>query len=94
MGSDKVPVLDEKSNYSDWKRRVQCWKKVTTVKPEAGAAALIMHMSGKPEAVAIQLDVEELSKAGGIDVLIAELDKLYEKDQTQSVFVTLLLSVC
>ena len=89
MGSDKVPVLDEKSNYSDWKRRVQWWKKVTTVKPEAGAAALIMHMSGKPEAVAIQLDVEELSKAGGIDVLIAELDKLYEKDQTQSVFTSI-----
>ena len=89
MGSDKVPVLDEKSNYSDWKRRVQWWKKVTTVKPEAGAAALIMHMSGKPEAVAIQLDVDELSKAGGIDVLIAELDKLYEKDQTQSVFTSI-----
>ncbi|XP_063692114.1 uncharacterized protein LOC134824261 [Bolinopsis microptera] len=89
MGGDRVPVLDEKSNYTDWKRRVQWWKKVTTVKPEAGAAALIMNMSGKPEAVAIQLDVEKLSIDGGIDVLIAELDKLYEKDQTQSVFTSI-----
>ena len=86
MGQDKVPVLNERTNCEDWKRRVTWWQKATTVKPDARAATLIMNMSGKPEEVAIQLNETELSVAGGVKLLIAELDKLYEKDQTQSIF--------
>ena len=86
MGKDKVPVLNERINYDDWKRRVDWWQKATSVKPEARAATLIMNMSGKPEEVAIQLNETELSVDDGVKLLIAELDKLYEKDQTQSIF--------
>lgn len=86
MGRDKVPVLDGKTIYSDWKKRVDWWQQATSVSPEARAATLIMHMSGKPEEVAIQLNSATLSVDGGVKLLIAELDKLYEKDQTQSIF--------
>ena len=86
MGKDKVPVLDGKTNYADWKKRVEWWQQATTVKPEARAATLIMNMHGKPEEVAIQLDVNKLSVASGVAILLKELDKLYEKDQTQSIF--------
>ena len=86
MGKDRVPVLDEKTIYSDWKKRVAWWETATSVKPEARAATLIMNMFGKPEEVAIQLDSTTLSVDGGVKLLIAEMDKLYEKDQTQSIF--------
>lgn len=89
MGSDKVPRLDSKTNYTDWKRRVLWWEKATSVKPEARAATLIMNMTGKPEEVAIQLDVAELSVATGVKDLMAELDKLYETDKNQSIFTSI-----
>ena len=56
------------------------------MKEESQAATLIMNMEGKPESVAIQLNHETLSVKGGVALLIKELDKLYEKDATQSVF--------
>ncbi len=86
MGKDKVPSLSDSTNYTEWKRRVMWWAQATTVKKEARAATLIMNMAGKPESVAIQLNHETLSVEGGVALLIKELDKLYEKDATQSVF--------
>ena len=86
MGGDKVPTLNDKTNYQDWKKRVVWWQKATDTKKENQAAKLIMHMNGKPEEVAIQLDADFMSVADGVSKLIAELDKLYEKDATQSIF--------
>ena len=86
MGRDKVPALGEKTNYDDWKKRVKWWQKATDTKPENQAATLIMHMSGKPEEIAIQLDVDGISVQNGVQLLLTELDKLYEKDATQSIF--------
>ena len=86
MGGEKVPTLNDKTNYQDWKKRVVWWQKATDTKKANQAAKLIMHMSGKPEEVAIKLDANAMSVDGGVELLIVELDKLYEKDATQSIF--------
>lgn len=86
MGGEKIPKLEDGTNYSDWKKRVRLWEMGTDIKEEHRAVKLVMNMSGKPEEVAIQLDAEKLGAAGGVKVLLDELDKLYEEDKTQSVF--------
>ena len=86
MGRDKVPILGEETIYSDWKKRVRWWNDVTDVKDEKRAATLIMHMSGKPESMAIQLDRTALSVAGSVEKLLTEMDKFYKKDETAIVF--------
>ena len=86
MGSDKIPALKDDTSYADWKKKVRIWEMGTDVKPQHRAAKLVMHMTGKPEEVAIQLNPEQLGAAGGVKVLIDELDKLYEEDKTQSIF--------
>ena len=86
MGGEKVPALKDGTSYSDWKKRVNIWRLGTDTKPEAQAIKLVMNMSGKPEEVAIQIAPEKLGSANGVRDLLAELDKLFEEDKTQSIF--------
>ena len=60
MGRDIVPVLDGKTKYADWKKRVEWWQQAANVKAGARAATLIVHRSGKPDECALQLDVAQL----------------------------------
>ena len=86
MGGEKIPSLTDETNYSDWKKRVKIWQIGTATKKPQQAATLIGWMTGKPEEVAIQIDIEKISDVGGVDYLLLELDKLFEEDKTQSVF--------
>ena len=86
MGGEKIPALKDGTSYTDWKKKVRIWEMGTDVKVQHRAAKLVMHMGGKPEEVAIQLDPTQLGAEGGVKVLLDELDKLYEEDKTQSIF--------
>ena len=86
MPSDRVPELDDSTNYSDWKLRVNNWILYTKTEKSKQAATLIGHMRGRPERAAIQLDVKTLCKDEGVAELLKELDKLYLPDVTQQIF--------
>ena len=43
-------------------------------------------MKGKPQEVSINMTLDVLGAKDGVDKLIAELDKLYKKDSSQSLF--------
>ena len=47
---------------------------------------LIMNMSGKPREVSLNMSTTTLGAEDGADKLIKELDKIYCKDSTQSLF--------
>ena len=47
---------------------------------------LFMNMKGKPQEVSINMTLDVLGAKDGVDKLIAELDKLYKKDSSQSLF--------
>ena len=83
MGRDVVPVLNGKTKYADWKKRVEWWQQAANVKAGARAATLIVHMSGTPDECALQLDVAQLSVATGMTLLLKELDKLYSTRRTR-----------
>ena len=81
-----IPILDDGTDYSTWKKKVDIWMLGTNAKPAQQAAKLIMHMKGKPQDVAINLDKTKIGADKGVEHLTAELDKLYKKDTTQSLF--------
>ena len=81
-----IPVLDDSSDYVTWKKEVEVWKLGTSAKNTQWASKLIMNMSGKPRDVSLNIPVNVLGATDGADKLIAELDKIYSKDTTQSLF--------
>ena len=81
-----IPILDDETDYVTWKKKVDIWKLGTNAKPEQQAAKLIMHMRGKPQEVAINISTTKIGSADGVKELLTELDLLYKKDTTQSLF--------
>ena len=81
-----IPILDEETDYSTWKKNVEIWKLGTNAKPNQQAAKLIMNMRGKPQEVAINIDPSKIGSDTGVKALTDELDALYKKDTTQSLF--------
>lgn len=79
-------MLDDSADYSTWKKEVNIWVLGTSAKPTQQASKLIMSMRGKPRDVAINLSPEEIGAEDGLKNLFKELDKLYNKDSTQSLF--------
>ena len=86
MGEDRVPQLKDGTVYADWKKRVAVWEASTKTEPKKRAPTLITCMKGRPEQVAIQLDLSKLSTDKGVEHLITELDALFLPDNTQQVF--------
>ena len=81
-----IPILDDQADYCTWKKKVEIWKLGTNAKPNQQAAKLIMHMRGKPQEVAINIDPSKIGSDTGVKALTDELDALYKKDTTQSLF--------
>ena len=86
MGGERIPILNDHSIYETWKKEVKIWQLGTGATKRQQASKLIMNMAGKPKEVAIQIESDKLGSDDGVTELIAELDKLYEKDSTQSLF--------
>ena len=86
MSLREILVLDDSADYSTWKKKVLIWQLGTAAMKKQQASKLIMNMKGKPQEVSINMTIEELGAEDGVDKLIAELDKLYKKDSTQSLF--------
>ena len=82
----ETPTLDDTSDYLTWKKEVAVWQLGTSASAKQQAAKLIMNMSGKPREVSLNISVAVLGADDGVAKLIAELDKLYCKDTTQSLF--------
>ena len=86
MGNERIPQLRDDTDYVTWKKEVQIWMLGTTAKPTQQAPRLIGFMEGKAHAAAIQIPAEELGAATGVTKLLEELDKIFLKDATQSLF--------
>ena len=81
--SERIPVLNDATDYGLWKKQVNIWVLGTQAQAAQQAARLIGFMSGKAHEAAIQIPPEEL---GTVAKLTTELDKLFLKDDTQSLF--------
>ena len=83
------PEVDD--DYSSWKTDIGVWKLFTDVKLEKIAPAVYLSLKGKARDVVRSMKPEDIGKAdgSGYDKLIAELDKVYLKDEASRMFCAL-----
>ena len=87
MGGDQPPLLTEGMDYLKWKREVGIWELGTSIAAAKQAAVCVLRIQDfKARDFATRLDVTELKKDEGLTYLMAELDKYFEEDNTQSIF--------
>ena len=86
MGNERIPPLRDDSDYLTWKKEVEIWKLGTTAKDTQQAPRLVGFMEGRAHEAAIQIPAAELGSTTGVTKLFAELDKVFLKDATQSLF--------
>ena len=75
------PSLGPETVYETWKNELEVWKLVTEVKKEKQALAVTLSLTGQARAKALEIDVAELNKADGMDVLLKALDELFLRDE-------------
>ena len=86
MGNERIPQLRDDTDYLTWKKEVNIWILGTTAKDTQQAARLIGFMEGKAHEAAIQIPPAELGATNGVTKLIEQLDTIFLKDSTQSLF--------
>ena len=79
------PSLSNSASFESWEKSVKLWKLVTDLKAERQGPALVLALSGKAKESVLELTVEQLSSATGVDLIIDKLSKIYKKD-TGNVF--------
>ena len=84
--SERIPNLEDNSDYSRWKKAVKVWQLGTTAKKARQARRLIGFMSGRAYEAALQITPAELGADDGVDKLITELDSVSKRRHTQSVY--------
>ncbi|CAG2232753.1 unnamed protein product [Mytilus edulis] len=80
------PSLTKEKSYQQWKNEVKMWQLVTELDIKKRGLALALSLQGKPREVALEITPEDLNVDEGVDKLIIELDKLFEKDKTDQAY--------
>ena len=62
------------------------WELVTELYKKKRSLALALSLQGKPREVELEISVEDLNVNEGVDRLITELDKLFEKDKIDQAY--------
>ena len=88
MSIKSPPVFHPETDddYVSWKSDIAIWKLYTDTKPEKLGAAVYLALQGKAREAVRVITAEEIGVADGYDRIIAELDKVYLKDETTRVF--------
>ncbi|CAG2240934.1 unnamed protein product [Mytilus edulis] len=80
------PGLTKDKSYQQWKNEVKMWQLVTDLDKKKRGLALALSLQGKPREVALEVDPTDLNVDEGVDKLITELDKLFEKDKIDQAY--------
>ena len=76
------PTLGKDSLYVTWKKEIKVWEAFTSVPEEKCAPAIFMTLTGEAREVILNMDIEKLTEKAGVNNLMAELDKMYLKDES------------
>ena len=87
MTSYKVPPkFSDESTYESWRKEVKLWAICSKIDKKELAPALALSLEGRARQAALELDIEELNKDNGLEVLLKQLDGLYLKDINQRTY--------
>ena len=87
MTSKQPPVFnpDNGDSYSDWVKDVKVWKLLGDGKVKQGPA-VYLSLEGDARNAVRHITPEDLALDTGVDKIIAELAKVYLKDETARTF--------
>ena len=71
----------EEKDYSQWKLEVELWQKFTEMDKARQGIALALSLEGKAREIVISIDRSLLTTEDGVKNVLAELDKLFEKEK-------------
>ena len=80
------PTLGKDSLYVNWKKEIKIWEAFMPVPEEKRAPAIFMTLTIEAREAILNMDVEKLTEKTGVNDLMAELDKMYLKDESSQAY--------
>ena len=80
------PALSKCSSYETWLKEIKIWQKFTDLKPDKQGPAIFLTLEGRAREAVLELDVDEIGDAKGVENIVQKLNGLYAKDKTQSAY--------
>ena len=81
-----TPKLDDHSTYESWEKSIKLWRLATELPKAKQGIAVVLNLSGKDKEKVLELDTDDISGDNGLDLVIAELDKIYKKDSIDTAY--------
>ena len=78
--------MKDDESYDSWTPRVRLWERCTSVPVAVRTPAIALMIEGASGSVALKIPVDDLSKEGGTEVLLNNLDDLFSEDKDQMAF--------
>ncbi|KAJ8029369.1 hypothetical protein HOLleu_28747 [Holothuria leucospilota] len=80
------PKLTEEITYQTWKNEVRIYSMVTDLADTKQAPAIALLLTGEARETAIEIDVEDLHKKDGLDILFKQLYLVLKKNSVNSTY--------
>ena len=86
MSSKQPPTFDPENDvYENWKSDIEVWQLLVDEKVKQGPA-VYLSLQGDARSAVRHLKPADLAKDDGVNLIVAELDKVYIKDETARTF--------
>ena len=73
--------------YHEWKNELIAWKHLTDLASAKHGAALLRSLTGDAKKAAQKVPIDSVITDGGWNLILVELDKLFEKDKSASKYI-------
>ena len=84
------PVFHDGMNYQDWKKDLEVWKLFTSTTNTKKGPRVYLSLNGKAKDIIREMvTLNEIGANDGLEKIITELDKHYQKDQVQRAYLEL-----
>ena len=80
------PLLSASTSYESWEKSLSLWQLVTDLKPEQQGPALVLSLSGKAKEAAIELSIDEIKSAIGVNLILDKVGQIYKKDTVDTAY--------
>ena len=84
------PIFHDGMNYQDWKKDLEVWKLFTSTANAKKGPRVYLSLNGKAKDIIREMvTLNEIGANDGLEKIITELDKHYQKDQVQRAYLEL-----
>ena len=81
------PVFDESMCWVDYKKEIKIWQALTDWPAKRQGPSLYLFLQGKAREAALELDLDDIKKDNGVQIILDRLDRLYLQDTNQSAYI-------